>query len=53
MENEFFPNVYFEFDEFGNIGVYTAGNGTAANYTYDSTQKVTNLAIGDVDGRPF
>lgn len=43
-------NAYFEFDEFGNIGVYTAGNGTAANYTYDSTQKVTNVAIGDADG---
>ncbi|WP_088810262.1 MULTISPECIES: DNRLRE domain-containing protein [unclassified Listeria] len=48
--NDGSKNAYFEFDEFGNIGLYTAGNGTAANYVYDSTQKVTNVAIGDAEG---
>ncbi|WP_163655848.1 DNRLRE domain-containing protein [Listeria sp. PSOL-1] len=43
-------NAYFEFDEFGNIGAYIAGNDTAANYTYDSTQKVTNVSIGNASG---
>ncbi|EGC8271653.1 RHS repeat-associated core domain-containing protein [Listeria monocytogenes] len=48
--NDGSKNAYFEFDEFGNINVYTAGNGTAANYTYDSTQKVTNAAISSASG---
>ncbi|EUJ33793.1 wall-associated protein [Listeria floridensis FSL S10-1187] len=48
--NDGSKNAYFEFDEFGNVGVYTAGNETAANYVYDSTQKVTNVSIGNKDG---
>ncbi|MBC1521206.1 DNRLRE domain-containing protein [Listeria aquatica] len=48
--NDGSKNAYFEFDEFGNIGVYTAGNETAANYSYDSTQKVTNVSIGTKEG---
>ncbi|MBC2254423.1 RHS repeat-associated core domain-containing protein [Listeria ivanovii] len=51
--NDGSKNAYFEFDEFGNVNVYTAGNGSAANYTYDSTQKVTNVAIGSANGTPI
>ncbi|WP_239256133.1 DNRLRE domain-containing protein [Listeria ilorinensis] len=42
--------AYFQYDEFGNIGLYTAGNKTATGYSYDSTQKVTRISVGNPDG---
>ncbi|PLR76189.1 wall-associated protein [Bacillus sp. V3-13] len=39
-------SYYFEYDEFGNVGRYQSGNDTAALFTYDKTQKITDLFIG-------
>ena len=36
----------FDYDEFGNKTLYTAGNGTMTNSTFDQTNKLTEVAIG-------
>lgn len=36
----------FDYDEFDNISLYTAGNGAMTNFNYDQTNKLTELAIG-------
>lgn len=45
--------AYFDYDETGNISLYTAGNGAASNFTYDNTKKVTQIAIGNKAGDPI
>ncbi|WP_371261893.1 RHS repeat domain-containing protein [Bacillus sp. 491mf] len=42
---------YFDYDEFGNVVRYQAGNDTAAQFTYDHTKKLTNLQIGTKDSQ--
>ncbi len=42
---------YFDYDEFGNVVRYQAGNDTAAQFTYDHTKKLTNLQIGTRDSQ--
>ncbi|MCP1124264.1 hypothetical protein NKR74_13245 [Bacillus sp. 3103sda1] len=46
-------SYYFEYDEFGNVSRYQSGNDTAALFTYDKTQKVTDLTIGKKDLTPI
>lgn len=46
-------SYYFEYDEFGNVSRYQSGNDTAALFTYDKTQKVTDLYIGKKDSTPI
>ncbi len=41
---------YFDYDEFGNVSSYVAGNLASALYLYDNTQKVTNLNVSKPDG---
>jgi RHS repeat-associated protein len=41
---------YFDYDEFGNLSSYVAGNLTSAQYLYDNTQKVTDLDVSKPDG---
>ncbi|WP_429960276.1 DNRLRE domain-containing protein [Enterococcus sp. AZ012] len=36
----------FDYDEFGNKTLYTAGNGSMSNFSYDQTNKLTEVAIG-------
>lgn len=36
----------FDYDEFGNKTLYTAGNGTMTNSTFDQTNKLKEVAIG-------
>ena len=40
----------FDYDEFGNVRTYTAGNGSGASFHYDQTQKVDQLTIGNKYG---
>ncbi|WP_020059920.1 DNRLRE domain-containing protein [Bacillus sp. 123MFChir2] len=42
---------YFDYDEFGNVVRYQAGNDAAAQFTYDHTKKLTNLQIGTKDSQ--
>ncbi|UOY93295.1 hypothetical protein MUG87_03980 [Ectobacillus sp. JY-23] len=42
---------FFDFDEFGNVASYLAGNRAGTSFQYDATQKVTDLHIADKDGK--
>jgi RHS repeat-associated protein len=43
-------SYYLNYDEFGNIASYLAGNGIGTMFGYDATQKVTNLNMAKSDG---
>ncbi len=40
----------FDYDEFGNVRTYTAGNGSGSSFHYDQTNQVDQLTIGNKDG---
>ncbi|MFD3447575.1 DNRLRE domain-containing protein [Microbacteriaceae bacterium 4G12] len=40
----------FDYDEFGNIRTYTAGNGSGTSFQYDQTNKVSQATIGNKQG---
>ncbi len=40
-------NYFLDYDEFGNVSHYINGNGVGTNFTYDATQKVREIQIGN------
>ncbi|EJQ78680.1 YD repeat (Two copies) [Bacillus toyonensis] len=40
----------FDYDEFGNVRTYTAGNGAGASFQYDQTNKVKQVTVGNKQG---
>ncbi|MBA3926359.1 DNRLRE domain-containing protein [Listeria rustica] len=40
-------NYYLDYDEFGNVSQYINGNGVGTSFTYDATQKVRDIQIGN------
>ncbi|MED4226986.1 RHS repeat-associated core domain-containing protein [Neobacillus cucumis] len=43
-------SYYFDYDEFGNVATYQAGNTVATRFGYDATQKVKDINIVKTDG---
>ncbi len=41
---------HFDYDEFGNVRTYTAGNGAGSSFHYDRTNKVDQLTVGNSQG---
>ncbi|MFD3446720.1 DNRLRE domain-containing protein [Microbacteriaceae bacterium 4G12] len=40
----------FDYDEFGNVRTYAAGNGAGASFQYDQTNKVKQVTVGNKQG---
>ncbi|WP_246483938.1 DNRLRE domain-containing protein [Heyndrickxia vini] len=40
----------FDYDEQGNVGTYTAGNGSGSTFVYDDAGKINSLAVGTKKG---
>ena len=41
----------FDYDEFGNKTLYTAGNGSMTQSLFDQTNKIKNIVLGDSHGK--
>ncbi|EUJ42284.1 RHS repeat domain-containing protein [Listeria rocourtiae] len=46
-------NYLMDYDEYGNVSNYTAGNGVGSNFNYDSTRKINEIQIGNKLGAPI
>jgi uncharacterized protein RhaS with RHS repeats len=43
----------FDYDEFGNVGLSIAGNGTGATFQYDPAQQLEALSIATANATPI